>query len=86
MKIQFKFIGTSAEAWADRDNILGQCITIQPNTYNLRFLSIDGAIELTLKVDERNKLAVHLANQLQNETFEFDFGQPLPEKRLNQPL
>lgn len=86
MKIQFKLIGTDGEVWADRDNVLGQCITMQPNTYTLKFVSIDQSIELSIKLDERNKLAAHLANQLQNEIFEFDFSQSIPEKRLNPPL
>lgn len=83
MKVKFKYYGAEREIWADRYNEPNQSIIHQPNTSTLRFISLDGAVEVNIKVDERNRLAEQLAIGMQNEFFEFDFSQPLPPNRLN---
>lgn len=86
MKIKFKYIGYDTEISANRENSFGRSVIHQPNKVILKFVSVDGAIAIDMTLDERNKLAVHLAETMRDETFEFDFGQPMPEKRLNTPL
>lgn len=87
MKMLFKFIGGRTDMWATRENTLGAMPIMQPNKHVLSFVSVDQSVNVDITVDERHALARVIAEQMQNELFEFDFGQsqtPEPEpKKLN---
>lgn len=86
MKLKFKFCGSERRISAFNDNEFGQHIIRQPNVFTLTFVSEHGDIELKMTLDERNQAAMVIAEGMQNEYFEFDFSQPMPQNRLNSPL
>jgi hypothetical protein len=83
MKIKFKFIGARNEVSSMAERHYGVMPVDNPNKTIIDFVSVNGDINISITVDERNQLAAHLANQMQNEIFEFDFGQEIPKNRLN---
>lgn len=85
MKIKFKLIGAETETWATLDNnySMGSMPTMQANKTTMKFVSVDNSINVDITLDERHSLAQQMVMGMQNEIFEFDFAQPLPERRLN---